>query len=95
MSVTDALATGVPVVLAPDDGIEAVFEEGACITNEVKKGDWLDQFVENTVKMLKNEYYGGGINWSDAWSQGGKDWAKPYTFKAQCDSFLKMLEVLI
>ncbi len=86
MSVTDALATGVPVVLAPDDRIEAVFSGGACITPEVKSGSWLDSFVTCTVEMLKCP---PDLN---RWSGNGIRWAAPFTFKNQCDQFLAMVE---
>jgi glycosyltransferase involved in cell wall biosynthesis len=91
MSVTDALATGVPVVLAPDDGIERVFEEGACIVGEVKTSeDWLEDFVESTVNVLKNKPWApDSPGFGTGWSEAGKKWATPYTFKNQCDRFLE------
>ncbi len=91
MSVTDALATGVPVVLAPDDGIEAVFEKGACLVGEVKTDEnWLEDFVEHTIHVLKNKPLSpGSRGFGTAWSDAGKTWAVPFTFKNQCDRFLE------
>lgn len=67
LSVTDCLASGVPVVMRPCDGIEDVFREGAKIVWDE------DRFVEETIEVLRNpgraeELSLAGVNWARAYS---------------------------
>jgi glycosyltransferase involved in cell wall biosynthesis len=76
VSMLQACATGVPVVCAPDDGLEKVFDSACWFTPEVKKNPdtWRRSFADAVISVLKNETLARG------WSGMGKDWARPLKF---------------
>jgi glycosyltransferase involved in cell wall biosynthesis len=87
MSVTEACATGVPVVLAPDDWIEEIFAGGVHLVPPVKQNPdtWIHEFVDQTVKILTDK------SSALALSEKGKAWAKPYIFENSSNELLKII----
>lgn len=77
MTILEACATGVPVVLAPDDSIEKLFAGGVLLTPSVKEypSTWLGAFVDKTVAMLTDREL------ARRWSANGRDWSRDYTFE--------------
>ncbi len=91
MSVTDCMATGVPVVLAPDDGIEELFS-GACpLPPSIKRHPttWKEPFVNCVVDVLTNRG-----NAASATSYTGHFWAVQHTFARSVDALLGHLRDL-
>lgn len=91
MSVTDCMATGVPVVLAPDDGIEELFV-GACpMPPSIKQHPttWKEPFVNCVVDVLTNRG-----NAASAINYTGHFWSVQHTFERSVDALLGHLRNL-
>lgn len=84
MSVTDALATGVPVVLAPDDGIDVLFSGGVLPTLGIKlhPDKWLEFFVEAVSTVLSSDLLANRA------SHMALGWVRPHTFARSVDALL-------
>lgn len=52
VSLLEACAAGVPVVLAPEDGIAEIFQHAVWLTPPVKLGDWQETFKTVVLAML-------------------------------------------
>lgn len=78
LSILQACATGLPVVLAPDDNLEELFADGVMLSAPVKQnpGSWLSDFVGRVVTMLRNEEA------ANYWSERGRRFAAPFTHEA-------------
>ncbi len=89
VSVTEACATGVPVVLAPDDGIEEVFRGGVELTPSIKENPdgWMEPFVAATVRALTDTSFAAQL------SLRGRLWSSPYTFENSCDILCRLLDI--
>ncbi len=89
VSMLEACATGVPVVLAPDDGIEAVFGPGVELSLGVKKEPvlWKEEFVERVVKVLTESDHAAAL------SMRAKGWAADYTFKRTTSTLCRELGI--
>ncbi len=75
VSLLEACAIGVPVVLAPDDGIEDIFGTGVWLTAPVKTDpEWRRYFVDGVVAMLTSN------EGRRSWSATARRWAAPYRF---------------
>lgn len=87
LSVTEALATGVPVVMAPEDGMEKLFEGAAWFTPPIKEysNHSRDAFVDATCEMLTNQTV------AREWSEKGKAWAAPLRFAHTARIFCESL----
>ena len=84
LSVLDACATGVPVVLAPADGIEKLFDGGVLLTPPVAHYESREPLVDAVCRMLTDSAH------AKEWSARGTQWADPYRFtnttKAFCEA---------
>lgn len=89
MSVTEACAAGVPVVMAPADGLEELFFGGPLMTRPIKTNPhtWQEDFVDQVVRVLSDRQY------AEFWGESGKDWAAPFTAKNATDRLLEVLNV--
>ncbi len=87
MTVLEACATGVPVVLCPDDNIQELFSEGVVICSEIKKNPdtWIDEFVQQTVRVLTDDCY------AKKTSERGLQWSAPFTFHNATAAFVRAL----
>lgn len=74
VSLLEACGAGIPVVLAPDDGIEDIFREGVRLTPRVKDGNWREPFVEAVAEMLTNALT------NREFASAGKKLAEKYRF---------------
>lgn len=91
MSVTDCMATGVPVVLAPDDSLEELFVgHNLFLTPGVKANPsgWLEPFAERVADVLKLCRVTPSVGWQ------GRDWAREQTFARSVDALLGHLRDL-
>lgn len=78
LSILQACATGLPVVLAPDDNLEELLGDGVMLSPGVKQnpGTWLGEFVGRVVGMLWSQ------ETSKYWSMRGRRFAAPFTHEA-------------
>lgn len=76
VSLLEACATGLPCVLAPDDGIEDLFGSGVMLSSSVKQNPeyWRDDFVGRVCAMLTD------ATLAQHWSERGRRFAEPYKF---------------
>ncbi len=78
VSLLEACATGVPIVLSPDDGVEELFANGVLLAKSVKENPdtWRADFVEKVCAVLTDNeiarYHSGRA----------KLFAEPYRFEA-------------
>ncbi len=84
MSVTDCMATGVPVVLSPDDDLEELFKCGVALLPGVKASPehWLEDLVENSAVVLKEPIIAETLGYA------GMRWARDQTFARSVDELL-------
>lgn len=75
VSLLQACATGLPCVVAPDDGIEHIFGDGVMLSASVKQNPstWRDEFVGRVVGMLTSQ------ETASYWSKRGRRFAEPFT----------------
>lgn len=88
VSVLEACGMGVPVVLAPDDGIEEIFRDGVWLTPPVKTTqgkEWQAPFVDAVVDILTNELT------RRAYAKRAREFAGRYTFQASTDVLCREL----
>ena len=91
MSVHDCLATGVPVVMAPADGLEKLFPPNVVDRSDpVSSGDvgWCETFARKVVAVLTSNSY------QDRLSLAGRVWARHHTFERSVDILLGHLRDL-
>jgi glycosyltransferase involved in cell wall biosynthesis len=76
VSLLEACATGCPVVLSPDDGIEELFGSGVMLSSSVKQNPeyWRDDFVGRVCAMLTDSTL------AHHWSDRGRAFAEPFRF---------------
>jgi glycosyltransferase involved in cell wall biosynthesis len=74
LSVLEACATGVPVVLAPADSLEKLFDGAVWLTPPISAGESREAFVDATCAVLTNPAV------AREWSEKGKAWADPLRF---------------
>lgn len=76
VSLLEACATGVPCVLAPDDGLEDLFALGVELALGVKQhpDSWRGDFVDRVVRVLTDRPH------AEALGQRGRAWAQQYRF---------------
>lgn len=84
VSVLQACATGVPVVLAPDDNIEELFGSAVLLSPSVKGNPttWKAAFVERVCAILRDDRTLDGtmaLGEAGYWSMRGKAWSAPLT----------------
>lgn len=77
VSLLEACAAGVPVVLAPDDGIEDIFAPGVWLTPGVKREPraWREAFVNAVSEVLTNALT------RQAYSRRAREFAAPFVFE--------------
>ena len=84
MFVHDALATGVPVVLAPADGLEELFTYPVTwLQPHVRNPEWKSYFVDAVTRVLTNN--------APDFGSYGKEWARTWTFERSVDRLLAAL----
>ncbi len=74
LSILEACATGLPVVLAPADGLEELVADGVLLTPPIQDGGPKEPFVNAVVDMLTDEEAAAEQ------SERGEKWSAPYTF---------------
>ena len=84
MSIADACASGVPVVLWPDDGIEEVFRGGVDLVDS-EAG-----FVERTTAMLTDTFQDEVMAASDR----GRDWSTQWSYRDTAQALLRAIEAV-
>jgi glycosyltransferase involved in cell wall biosynthesis len=89
ISVMECLATGVPVLLAPADGIEKVFGNAVKLTapNISRDPRAFQDFVDLADNMLDL-----GSSMSETYSENGKAFAQKNTFKHAADKLEEIIE---
>jgi glycosyltransferase involved in cell wall biosynthesis len=87
LSVLEACATGVPVVLAPADGIEKLFDGAVWLTPPISAGESREAFVDATCEALTNPAV------AREWSDKGKAWADPLRFSVTTSMFCEAVGI--
>lgn len=87
MSITEACAAGVPVVLAPADNLEDLFAGGVLMAPPVGTPGWQSSFAAGVEQILTDPEFAGRV------SSLGKQWAAPFTATNATRTLLEVLGV--
>lgn len=90
MSVTEACAAGVPVVMTDDEGLRELFDGGPDFGPSIREcpSAWREDFVNRVCRALTEP------DWAYALSKSGKRWAAPFTAEAATRRLLEVLKCI-